>query len=395
MKIKIPKRQYLKVKNQYKQSKWPKGNSIKEFFYKFQNHADIESNVKIVGGGRNCGKSSDISTWIANDCIVNNRMFIYLRNLNGEVTQKAIDGYIKGIRLWDPEYPALSKWDGLRCTRNKDIYIYKLDADGDIEYEQKIGISLSIENAHIYKSQALPLNIFKYAVLEEFVSKARLPDDFWDRYVSILSTFGRWHSQFTVIGITNLVSRNNFMFENYELPSLDTLKVGYIHTFEVLSDPPIYDETTGEQLKMTVSVEYAENGVQAQKHLLGKKSQRQTSGDAFEEQDMPLIDFEQKKEVLYRFFIWRGYNKYSVRLCMNTSGTNAYLEVYDSKKTFTEDDRVITDMVVNTPLWSTGFYSLSSMEQKTFDLIKQHKVFFKNNLVGTSFTEDLQYLLKL
>lgn len=271
------------------------------------------------------------------------------------------------------------------------VYFAKLDEDGKKKIRgKKIGRGFSVNMEHQYKSMAFPQ--IGFLIFEEYITiHGYLPNEI--KYLdSLVSTILR-RDDGKVILIGNTMSRACPYFGAWGLTNAINQKPGTIDIYDHMTDQ-IDDD--GNPVIVKIAVEYCENLANNSKMFFGQSSKMITSGQWYSEEQptlpRPLEEYEKLAEYLFYFsglgwvlsLLWD--NDIDAPLC--------YVKEVDfdgSLDEMPEDMRILSDVFTLSPRISKRWDSKRfKWDGAVYDLLRNNKACYADNLTGTEFKQMLK-----
>ncbi len=148
-----------KIEEVHKSTHYPPLEKNGNEYYSVEGLVNADCHINICVGGRESGKTTDIITSLMMyDAVKNGNKFIFVRNLQEEITQKKLVKYFNAIRY--EAYPELACFNNIFVSAQKEIWIRKIGEDNQIVDELQVGIAYSIEKALSNKSMTVERNMY-------------------------------------------------------------------------------------------------------------------------------------------------------------------------------------------------------------------------------------------
>lgn len=329
----------------------------------------IKGDFIILHGGRATGKSYSVKYKVLRDAyrsikdgICTNR-FIYLRRYYDETKDIFAQSYFADIPI-----KALTedKYNTVIVYRHE-IFLGNIDENGKETKEILIGRVCALSYQVKYKSQVF--KDYKTIVFEEFINDSYIQDE-TNKLFNFCSTVFR-NNKGVCYMVGNLISRFNPYFRDWNLKNAINQKVDTIDTY-------IVDNVI---IKCWMCPSALNN-----KMVFGH-SKRAVDGVEYETSIHPHLKTEYDNcNLIYTVVLKHNSFMYLCELLQDERG---YLFWYIQPKTtpIQKNTRVITKDFNTDTLYTTKFLPLNLNEQTIFDILKQGKVCFSDNLTGTEFTQ--------
>lgn len=369
----------------------------KQKYYRLNKILEKKADYNMLLGERSNGKSYSVKEcilWEAyNECDyekwINKNVkekkvryqFAYLRRWREEIKTRDVESYFADMPIKEITN---DEYDTVQCYRN-DIYFAKTEDDGKIIRGKQIGSCFALTSATHYKSLSFPLigNI----VFEEFLTKfGYLPREV-DNLLDILSTVAR-RDYVRVFLIGNTISRMCPYFDEWQLTHVKTQKQG---TIEIYKQPTNQiDEDTGENIVVTIAVEYCESSGNNTKMFFGDKSKMITTG-VWESEVYPHLDDNINTYKIYYKVLYK-YNSFVfvINLLKDKNGL-PFVFVYPRNNSDAKGiKRIVSDEFSSDKLTTLYLTSVTKYDNILIELINNKKVVFSDNLTGTEFYQILK-----
>lgn len=329
----------------------------------------INADYIILHGGRNTGKSYSLKYKVLRDAYkaINNGIctdrFIYLRRYYDETKDIFAQSYFADIpikALTDDKYNTV-------IVYRHEIYFGNIDDQGKETREILIGRVCALSYQLKYKSQVFAN--YKTICFEEFIGDTYINDE-TTKLFNFASTVFRG-TKGTCYMVGNLISRYNPYFRDWGLTNALQQKPDTIDTYKV--DNVI--------IKCWLCPSGTEN-----KMIFGH-AKKAIDGVEYETGIHPHLHCEYDEcETIYTVVLKHINFMY---LCEFMRDKNNNLFWYISPKTspIQKHTRVVTSEFSAEPLYTKTFYPLTTQEQTIFNILKQGRVCYSDNLTGTEFTQ--------
>lgn len=347
-------------------------------FYSLKNILRRDAQYNIIYGERSNGKSYAVKEYFLKCYFEKNRRFIIIRRYDTDIRGGLAEQYFEDMPI---ETISNGKFNSIR-VRSGIIYAVKF-VDGELLEREKIGYFKALNMARKYTSTNYP-DVDNVA-LEEFISadNVYLPNELF-LFNHILSTiFRREDDNKRVFLIANALSRLSPYWREYGVDEIiKTQKQGSILIVE--------RATLGGTQR--VAVEYCKNIKQFSVMFSGS-SAKMTNEGKWLERDFEKLPIDRSEwETIYTFYCCTEKMKYKCEYIINDE--NYCIYVTPQFDEIPNNSRVISDVPSVDPLSTVGFVPLNSRENAIFELIRQKRVFYSDNLTGTEFVQCCNILNK-
>lgn len=350
---------------------------MKQRYYRLKKILECNADYMVLLGERSNGKSYAVKE----ECVTraynapDTSRFVLLRRWQLEIKGGLIEQYfadcpIKSIT--NGEYETVSYWQGK-------LFLANYTEEGKVARGICIGYVRGLTAEEHYKSGSyIDCDAIIY---EEFTSKnGYLPHE-PTTLMSFISTVAR-RRKIRVFLIGNTVSRICPYFSEWQLTGLMKQKQGTIDIYNINTEN--YDEHE-KQVVVRVAVEFCENSGKNTLMSFGQASKMISTG-AWECDTHPHLTkrLECYNLVHIVVFAYQS-NKFLVRFLSDNDGNCfCYVEPKTSQNN-KKYDRTVSDTFEVDNLHTVGFVPLSQKENILFNLIKNKKVCFSDNLTGSEF----------
>ena len=352
----------------------------KREFYRLDEIIKLNADYNLIYGERSNGKSFAVKEECLKHFLETGGETAIVRRYDTEISKFKLERYIADTSLY------LSEWSGGEYNEmyvySGQIYVCFKDSDGKRTKSKRWAYSFAINLAQNYSSNEFPL--VDRIILEEFISLdgAYLPNELFN-FTHIVSTIAR-RRDIRAYLLANSISRLSPYWREYGVESfVPNQEQGTIGLIERETENGI----------QRVAVEYCENTEGRSRMFAGSREDMINKGKWLTK-EMPHLPFEyDKAEKLYAFVVEYNTAKFWVEYLINGS----YYCLYVTPKTteIKPETRVVSNRSSADPLYSCGFRALNQKERLIFDMIKNGKVFYCDNMTGTEFTECIKNLNKI
>lgn len=358
----------------------------KQKFYKLNNILKTSAQYLMLLGERSNGKSYAVKEYVLKDYFENGNQFAYIRRWREEIKGATIEQYFEDMeenadgqkniyKLSKGKYDSLSVYRG-------DIYLASIDENGKKVRGEKIGYSMCLTGETHYKS--LSYSKVYNIIFEEFITDSGYLPMECKKFVSLVSTIIRRRNG-KVFMIGNTLTPVCPYFSEWGLVNVPKQKIGTIEMYRHTTDQQTED---GEQIVVTIAVEYCENSGNNTKLIIGKNSKMITSGTWDIEEVLHLPEKREHYKCIYRIVYIRNLFKFMIELLCKDGVYILYVFPY-TKNTLPDNIRIVDDRPSLNPL-STKI--LKGRELGKYDLLvtkllEDEKICYCNNLCGSNFKQ--------
>lgn len=352
----------------------------KRKYYRLDEILKLNANYNLIYGEKSNGKSFAVKEECLKHFLETGGEMAIIRRYDTEISKFKLERYISDTALH------LEEWSG---GEYNDIYVYSgqiyicnKDKNGNRTRSRRWGYSFAINLAQNYSGNGFPL--VDRIILEEFISLDGfyLPNELFN-FNHIISTIARRRDIKTYM-LANSISRLSPYWREYGIDDfIPKQEQGTIGLIERQTDG-------GTQL---VAVEFCANTEACSKMFAGARGDMINKGKWLTK-EMPHLPFNRESaEVLYSFVVEYNTTKFLVEYLVY----NGLFCLYVTPKTteIKSNTRVVSNCSSAEMLYSYGFRALNNKERLIFDMIKNGKVFYCDNMTGTEFNECIKNLNKI
>lgn len=333
----------------------------------------------ILLGTRSNGKSYAAKELCLTDFLKNGTRFVYVRRYQMDVTNYKMKSWMGDMPI---SVLTKGKWSMIECKQEQ-FFFAKWSEDGKkvILSKEPIGYCMSVQGDEHYKSLTYP-NVGNF-VFEEFITRNYYLPDEPTRLMSLISTVAR-NKKIRVICIGNTISRICPYFTEWSLTGIKKQKPGTLDTYKM----PIPDSDE----VVNIGVYNCDN--QMGSGMFWGEISKSISGTAWECELQPHLPKRYEDyRVLYEVVVKKADNLFLLQLLSEYQRPNMVTWYVQPKTTpIQKGSRVITDDYSIDPKYTLGFRPLTNNEMKIFELIKNGKICYSDNLTGTEFKQVIDMI---
>lgn len=348
-------------------------------FYSLSKIKALGADFNLLYGERSNGKSFAVKEECFKHFLETGGEMAIIRRYETEISKAKLERYFADTAKY------VEKWSG---GRYNEIYIYSgqifvaLNVDGKHTNAKRWGYAFALNLAQSYSSNSFP--DIDHVILEEFISLdgTYLPNELFN-FLHILSTIARRRNVVAYL-IANSISRLSPYWREYGVDEfILTQEQGTIGLIERETDGGI----------QRVAVEYCANTKSRSRMFVNRRDEMINGGKWLTKQ-YPKLPFDiSLAESLYTFIV--EYNTALFMVQYISYDGNYCLYVTPKTSPIKPNTRVVSNRSSVDPFYSMGFRPINSKERAIFDLIKNGKVFYCDNMTGTEFNESIKNLSKL
>lgn len=364
---------------------------VEQKFYRLNRILQLNADYNMLLGERSNGKSyavkecmlweayheCDYNEWINNGKMIpkDRFQFGYLRRWRDDIKTRTVEDYFSDMdvkALTDDEYETVMFKQGA-------VYFANYDPTGKKVQGKQCGNCFSVNSATHYKS--LSFKQIGNIVFEEFLTDSGYLPHEVDKLLDIISTIAR-RDYVRVFLIGNTISRLCPYFDEWQLTHVKTQKQG---TIEIYKQPTSQvDEETGENIVVTIAVEYCENSGSNSKMFFGQKANMITSGiwecDVHPHLENPFNSYKLKYQIYYK------HGSFAFNICLlRDDDKQLFLYVYPAAEIGRKVKRIVTEEYTANPLATPYLTKITKYDILVLELLENKKVVFSDNLTGTEF----------
>lgn len=340
----------------------------KKEYYSIKNLLATEANYMMLLGQRANGKSYQVKKTVLEDAYNNKHKFVYLRRWKADIKTKAVEAYFDDMpihQITKGDWESIVAWNG-------NIYFIRVNAKGETEKSEPIGVYCALNEAERYKSWAF-VN-YAYIVYEEFITDQIYLAEEPRKLQQFISTVAR-DKNVTVFLIGNTLSRVCPYFSEWSLDGVLKQKIGTIEIYHFHTESGVVD----------IAVEYCTNVKHTNTMFFGQASKQIVSGE-WDTEDLPKLPRPKEfYEKVYEVLVEYQKFKFVIELLIEPIDGGVICFIYPCTKQKTNYVRVITEAFSDNP-FITNYLKLDKRPEKMIhDCLMNNKVAYSDNLTGTDF----------
>lgn len=363
----------------------------KDSFYTTENIDKTGADYRVIIGQRSNGKSYAVKYRLIKEAWDTGKKFIFLKRWEKQLKIEMIEKYFADMVLDKLGNKRITEITGGECTGicvyRHSIYLTREGEKGKIERIKEIGYVMVLAYAEDYKSLAFP--DYEYLLWEEFLTVDGYCAREMALFMSIISTvFRNWKGVAYLVANTEAQLCPAFMEWGVN-PKL--LKQG---TITIYNHETVQKKEDGTTLTVKIAIEYCTKDNKTQAMIFGK-SQKMIVGGEWNTKAYPqLEDNYRTYNKHYQLFVMIDVFKFVVNLL---SDNNKYVFVYvypmSEKNEIPKGSRIVTDKIVMDRLVTpTLDISRTAFDSIVNRCIAEKRVFFSDNMCGTTFYQALEML---
>ena len=354
---------------------------MKNKYYSLDRIKKVQAHYKMLLGGRNIGKSYATKHDVAQNCFDNNKQFIYLRRWDEDIRVKNAINYFNDL---DVSKITTGQYNEVEILQSKIYFSYR--ENGKVTRRHHIGFVHSLNQAERYKSQIFPR--VQYIIYEEFITDARYLPNEPEQLLEYVSTIFRERTG-VVYMVGNTISKLCPYFKAWNLDKVLKMKTHDIALFENVTN--VLTDKGDIELSVKIAVEMCGAESVLSKMAFGSSADMIVK-NKWRSRTCPLLSQATRDEcnLMYTLFV----------ICKNLSFRMELLEYkgcifwYVKPQTKTLENmqelRIVSDKTSMYPLHTSGFNPITEREARAFRLIKDKKIYYCSNSVGSDFEQVLR-----
>lgn len=338
-------------------------------------------------GQRSNGKSYAAKELAIRTAYGDNKPFTYLRRYKSSIKNFMVFEYFADMcvpdeagntaiyYITDGEYTTISVYQN-------GIYLANNDPEtGKEKRGQLIGYAHALTDLETLKSRQFP-NV-KYILFEEFIATGLFLYDECNKLQQYVSTIFR-NEIGTVIMIGNTISRIVPYFTEWCLDGIQRQEQG---TTEV------YNFKSGDS-ETRIGVFLCESLKTKSKMFFGQAAKMIVGGE-WERKEMPHLQHDIDDYIRLHSMVFQYTEKatFFMTLLQSRIDPSNILWYVEPKTTpILSCTRVVSPKLNESPYYTSDFIPLNAREKKAFDLLRQDKIAYSDNLTGTEFKRCMEML---
>lgn len=339
-----------------------------------------QGRVCLVLGERTNGKSFACKELVIKRAYEKGEEFGYIRRYEDDCKDYLITSYFTDIIANPNGTNYVKEWtngeyDTIVAYR-KSIYFGVTDEETcKVERKQKIGRMFGLSGAEHYKSLSFP-NIRTLVFEEWFTDGYYLPDE-PKKLLGLISTIFRLRTDGVLYCVCNKTSQINPYIGEWGLVNILRQKINTVDIYTVKDDD-------GNETKI---VSYMTHTNKFSGGIAFGTASRAIRGGEWETTEQPhLYGHRDDYTLIYTVVFKYDYMLFLCEFLMDKDGNFTW---YITPKTtpIQKDTRVVANGYHFSKLSTIGFTPVNKQEGVIFDMLKQGKVCFMDNLTGTNFRQ--------
>ena len=335
----------------------------------------------LILGERSNGKSFACKEYALKRAYKYGEQFGYLRRYNEDTKDYLITEYFSDVIRNKNGHEYIKEWTKGEYTTitayRKSIYFANYDADNDkIIRGKKIGRMFGLSASEHYKSLSFPE--IKTIIFEEFVTNSYYLPNEPTLLLNFASTLFR-NDTGHIFCIGNKVSRINPYFGEWELTHIPKQKLNTVDVYSVKGEN---DSETKIAVYMTHTMKI-NSGM-----FFGNASKAITGGEWDTNEQPHLHGHRDDYDLIYTLVFKYDKTTFLCEFLQHRKMTDCFTWYVTPKTSPIQNNtRIVANTYHINSLATVGFVPLTKNEHVIFDMVKQGKVCFLDNLTGTEFKQ--------
>lgn len=328
----------------------------------------------LILGMRSNGKSCATKKYCLEQYLDTGKRFFYLRRYAMDCKNWLVESYFENVNGFNISNITNGKWSKIIAKQGK-LYLCNIKIENNKEVKEisndYIGYYGSLSDSEHLKSLNFPN--CENMIFEEFVTdKAYLQKEV-NALFSVVSTVFR-NERGVVFMVANTITEVNPYFREWELTKISTQPQNSIDVY------------LSEQTKIVVWLTAPlDKEVESNKMSFGEVARMIKRGEWQRDKKRQLEKNINEYNELYSMVFLFGHKMFLMQLLERDNSHVWYITPKTSE--IKKGSRVITDEKIENDLSTIGFIPISQNEQRAFNLLKQGKVAYSDNLTGTQFKQ--------
>ena len=345
----------------------------------------IDADIVLILGERSNGKSFAVKQLLLQKAFETGEQFAYIRRYEEDCKDYLIGEYFTDViankdgnnyvKIWTK-----GEYDSIVAYR-KSIYFGKYNEKTEkIERKQKIGRMFGLSCAEHYKSLSFPE--ITRACYEEWVTDSSYLPSESKKLLNLLSTIFRHRTGTKLFCVGNKVSRVNPYFGEWGLVSVPRQRINTVDIYNVKDED-------GNETKIA---SYMTHTMKFKGGLFFGNASKAIRGGEWDTDERPhLTGHRDDYSLIYSLVFKFGYTVFLCEFLMDKDGNFTW---YVTPKTtaIQKGTRVVANSYHISRLCTIGFVPITKQEGVIFDMIKQGKICYCDNLTGTEFKQCYKQL---
>lgn len=340
----------------------------------------IDCDILLILGERSNGKSFAVKETIIKDAYKNDIQFAYIRRYSEDIKDYLMTEYFDDCILNKNGHQYIKEWTNGEYTTitayQKNVYFANYDEEsGKVIKGKKIGRMFGLASSEHYKSLSFPS--IKNLVYEEFITDGYYLPNEPKKLLNLMSTILR-HDKGKLYCVGNKISRMCPFFGEWQLVKIPKQKSGTVDIYRVNDE----DSTTRIGVYMTHSMKI-NSGM-----FFGNANKAISKGEWETDEQPHIKGHRDDYKCIYTVVMKYDKNMFLCEFLQNIINPDLFTWYITPKTTPIQDNtRVVSNNYNISNLCTIGFVALNKNENIIFNMLKQGKVCYSDNLTGTEFKQ--------
>lgn len=333
----------------------------------------------VILGMRSNGKSCAVKKYCLEEYLKNGKKLFYIRRYQTDLNNWKVESYFENVPGFSVPDLTDGKWESVTAKQGK-LFLSKTIIERgkaikvlDTEHFGYIG---SLSDSEHLKSLNFPgcANF----IFEEFITdKVYLPNESTLLF-NVVSTVFR-NDKGCVFLVGNTISEVNPYFREFQLDKISTQRQGTLDIY--LND----------QTKIAVWLTSPmDDDREANKMSFGEVSRMIKKGEWQRSQKRHLEKPIDQYNVIYSM-VFKFHDKMFLMQLLENGGSHVWF-VQPKTTEIQKGSRIISDGMIEADICTIGFIPLNQNESRAFNILKQGKIAYSDNLTGTQFIQCYQQM---
>lgn len=335
-----------------------------------------EAQYNLLVSSRNAGKSYQVKHYILLDALLNDKYFIYARRYGVEAKVEMLNSYWEDIDIVLVNKICGTDYHCIQCVAGV-FYIGKYNEEGVFRREKRIGKAMILATSGHYKSNVY-VNYYNFVLEEVITDQGYLFDEPRLLMNSISTVFRDTVGKVFLLG--NLIYPDFIYVDEWGLVNFWKIKLTEIQIYHF------------EDIKIAVELCDNKASQRNKKSMFFGIAKKNIVEGEYATQKQKRLPFSRKDaELLYILTIIHKENMmYRLEVIEYEEQISLYIHPCDDVTT----ERVITKEWNYTPLQTRYLTPLTRGDKVVLYLLKEDRIYFSDNLTGTTFRRIIKEYIK-
>ena len=306
--------------------------------------------------------------------IKNNDKFVYMRRYSLDMKNFMVERYFANVPGF--KVPDITGIDGSYISVKNGELLVSHKEGSKVVNDGAVGYCVALSDIEHYKSLNFP--DVKYIIFEEFVTSEMYLSQEVSKLLNFVSTILR-NNDGVVFLIANTISNVNPYFREFQFTNIDRQKIGSVDVYQ--------NGDTRCTVWLTAPLDQERK---SNKMFFGERGKMINNGEWDRDRKRRLEKNRKEYDLIYTMVLSFGSKCFLMEFLAD--GSNHIWYVTPKTTPIQTGTRVISNEMVEDDLTTIGFIPLNSSENVIFQIIRQGKVAFSDNLTGTEFKQCVEQL---